>query len=180
MSCLAQSKSRWIFFVVHFFILAGLYGCTKAVSNPMISGTIPGPGKVSAPVSISYITPATVTVGEKAAVTINFTTRTEVDELALTLTGGKGLSLSPAEYRIDYGTQLPASSFSETVTVTPRRKGILYLNIFISGIFNDRKMVRAGAVPLTTGGEVKSSLNKSGKSAKGTTGKKIIIMPAEE
>ncbi len=163
-----------------FFLLAGLCGCTRTAGNPMISGTIPEPGKPSAPVSISYVTPAKGAVGEAAAVTVSFTTKVDVDELALELTGGKGLYLSPPEYRVDYGTQPAASSFSETVTVTPQRHGNLYLNVFISGLFNGHKMVRAGAVPITTGENVKNSIKKSGKAAKSTNGQSIIIMPAQE
>ena len=161
-------------------VFSGTASCSKT-SNQTISGKVPEPSKPSAPVSISYTVPAKAAVDESVEVTIKFNTRSDVEELTLTLTGGNGLELVPAEYEIDYGTQPLNSTFSETVTVVPRSEGVLYLNIFVAGTFNGNRMVRTGAVPVKVGsGDIGKMLKKSGQVTSDAEGRKIIIMPARE
>lgn len=154
---------------------AGGVPCKKAGTPPSRLG------KSTIPVIISYTVPETNQAGTYINVTINLKTLVDVNNFTLEIIADEGLALSPAgAYTVDYGDCLKNKTFSETVTVVPSAQGRLYLNVFISGVFNGKKMVDTLSVPINVGSVMQKTMKMSGQAAQDAKGKKIIIMPAEE
>lgn len=168
----------YVVLVISLFSI-GLIACSEK-SSKLISGETPLYGKPTAPVSISYTVPGMADVGQSVTVTVNFKILSDADNVNLKLTTDKGLEFTSGETEVDYGNQPANSTFSETVTVVPRTDGILYLNVFVTGTFGGKTMVRTGAVPVNAGTNIRNMMKKSGEITTDSTGKKIIIMPAEE
>lgn len=157
----------------------GLIACSEK-SSKLVSGEVPLSGKPTAPVSISYTVPEKADVGESITVTVKFKILSDAENVDLKLTADKGLELTSGETEMAYGSQPANSTFSESVAVVPHTEGILYLNVFVTGTFNGKTMVRTGAVPVNVGTNTRKIMKKSGKITTDSTGRKIIIMPADE
>lgn len=160
-------------------IFSGLIACSDK-SAKVISSEVSQSGKPTAPISISYTVPEKATVGENVTVKVEFRTLSDADGLKIELTAGEGLKLASGRYKVDYGIQPRNSTFSETLTVVPQTEGILYLNVFVTGIFGGNTMVRTSAVPVNVGTNMHKMLKKPGKVTTDSKGQKIIILPAEE
>ena len=160
-------------------LLTGLLACTSN-SRELITKEIPPSGKPVAPVTISYTVPEKAGVGESITVTVSFKLLSDAEKVTLKLTPDKGMEITSGKTDVDYGEQLANSAFSESVTIVPHTEGVLYLNVFVTGTFGGRKMVRTGAVPVYVGTDIRKMMKNSGKTVTDSTGKKIIIMPAEE
>jgi hypothetical protein len=149
-------------------------------SSQIIKKELPRSGKATAPISVSYSVPANVAIGDNVHITVTVKALSDVDNLSLKLIAGENLQMPSGELLKTYGNQLRNSAFSETVTVIPNTEGILYLNVFATGIFNGKKMTSAGAVPINTGTGTRKMLKKSGQIKTDSRGQKVIVMPAEE
>jgi len=160
-------------------LLTGFLACSGN-SRELITKEIPLSGKPVAPVSISYTVPEKADVGESITVTVSFKLLSDAEKVTLKLTPDKGMEITSGKTEVDYGDQLANSAFSESVTIVPHTEGVLYLNVFVTGTFGGRKMARTGAVPVYVGTDIRKMMKNSGKTVTDSTGKKIIIMPAEE
>ncbi len=136
-------------------------------------------GKTAAPISISYELASKADIGRETPVTIICKTLSDVDDLKLWITAGKGIDIVQ-DIEAEYGVQSASFDFSEEVRVIPKQEGILYLNVFVSGTFGNSKMVRSSAVPINVGNIPQNQLKTSGKIKTESTGRKIISMPAGE
>ena len=160
-------------------IFLWLIACSDK-SAKVISSEVSQSGKPTAPISISYTVPEKTTVGENVTVIVEFRTLSDAEGLRIEFTAGEGLKLTSGRYKVDYGIRPGNSTFSETVTVVPQTEGILYLNVFVTGIFGGNTMVRTGAVPVNVGATTHKMLKKPGNVTTDSKGQKIIILPAEE
>ncbi len=165
-------------FITLFIFTAGVACSGK--SGEVISKKQAQKGKVAAPISISYTVPSEAAVGKKITVKVEFTTLSDVDELRLELTAGESLDLISGNTEAEYGNQPSNSTFSESITVMPITEGILYLNVFVSGIFEGKTMVRSGAVPINTGSDKSKMLKTPGFTTTDSEGQKVIIMEPKE
>ncbi len=138
-------------------------------------------GKVVAPITISS-NPITeiVEIGNQIAITIHCNVHSAVDDLKLTIKPSQGLEMSPATIQQEYGSQPINFTLNETVNVIPQKNGRLYLNIFISGLFEGRKMIRTRTVSIQVGNKHQEKNRSLGKTKTTPNGQKIISMPAEE
>jgi hypothetical protein len=137
-------------------------------------------GKKVAPISISYEPVSEAEIGEAIDIEITCETLSDVSDLKLKLAPSKGMDMIPATFEVEYGDRSGKFKFSEHVGVVPGKEGLLYLNVFVSGIFDNRRMVRSGAVPVKVGNDPQKMLKSSGKLKTDTTGQRVISMPAEE
>jgi len=160
-------------------IFLWLIACSDK-SAKVISSEVSQSGKPTAPISISYTVPEKTTVGENVTVIVEFRTLSDAEGLRIEFTAGEGLKLTSGRYKVDYGIRPGNSTFSETVTVVPQTEGILYLNVFVTGIFGGNTMVRTGAVPVNVGATTHKMLKKPGNVTTDSKGQKIMILPAEE
>lgn len=160
-------------------IFTMLIACSDK-SAKVISSEVLQSGKQTAPISISYTIPEKSNVDEKVTVSVEFRTLSDADGLKIEITAGEGLKLVTGTYKVDYGTKPRNSTFSETLTVVPQTEGILYLNVFVTGVFGGNTMVRTGAIPIKVGADMKKMLKKPGEVTTDSKGQKIIILPAGE
>ena len=138
-------------------------------------------GKPSAPISISYSVPAQNSVGDSIPVTITIQVLSDFDSLKLEAIAEEGLRLLPSgPYERSYGSRPRNAALSETVTVIPSQEGRLYLNVFVTGVFNGKKMGHTRSIPLNVGTTSAKTLKKSNQVTTDSKGQKIVIMPAEE
>ncbi len=138
-------------------------------------------GKKVAPISISYGPVTKSAIGATTAIVISCATPADASDLKLKLAPSKGMDMIPATFEKAYGDQSGKFKFSEQVEVIPEKEGFLYLNVFVSGIFDKKRMVRSGAVPVKVGDNPQKLLKSSGQAKTDpTTGQRIISMPAEE
>ena len=137
-------------------------------------------GKPTAPIEISYTAPASAAIGTSVNVVVTIKALSDVSDLGLKVTANEGLSLNAGELVKNYGAQRRDAIFSETVAATPSAEGILYLNVFASGSFQGKTMIRVGAVPISVGTSPEKKLKKSGTIEKDSTGQSVIVMPADE
>ena len=160
-------------------VLSAAAGCPGGGQG--VSAPEDGAGRPQAPIGIARGTTPTVGVGEEGEIEISFTVHSDVESLQLEVTRGKGLALVSSEGIFEYGTQPGGSSFTETVTIRPEREGILYLNVFVSGVFAGRRMARAGAAPVLTGpGAERRALAAPGTIRRKADGTRIIERPIDE
>lgn len=137
-------------------------------------------GKPTAPIDISYSVPDSATIGASVSVVVTITVLSDVTDLRLNITAGEGLSLSGGELVKIYGEQNRDAVLSETITATPNARGILYLNVFTSGLFQGKSMAHASAVPISVGTSPEKMLKKAGAVERDSTGRNIVILPAQE
>ncbi len=138
-------------------------------------------GKPTAPVTISYTVPAKIAAGESINITVQVNILSDAEALKLRLIAGEGLDMTPKDREVNYSALPMNSTISESVTVTPQAEGILYLHVFVSGVFNGRTMARSGAVPVNAGqGTGRKMLRDAGQVTTDSKGQNIIIMPLEE
>ncbi len=137
-------------------------------------------GKKVAPISISYEPVSNAAIGEAIDIEITCETLSDVNDLKLKLTPSKGMDMIPETFETEYGDRPGQFKFSEQVVVIPGKEGFLYLNVFVSGIFGQSRMVRSGAVPVEVGNAPQKLLKSAGKLKTDTTGRRVISMPAEE
>lgn len=161
-------------------VLFGLVFCLGACVETTPPGPNPAPVQLTptAPVEISYIAPDRVEAGEEAEVVVSFKLRAPAEDLVLTVTEGKGLSLQSEAAVFDYGSQPAGSSFSETVSAASDGVGVRYLNVFVEGTFQGIRLGSTAAVPLRTGeGADRAALEPPGRIRTDGEGRKIIEMP---
>ena len=155
--------------------------CSKADAPHMHQGLISENPKTSAPVSISCRIPAKITVGESILVTIVCLIQENADDLVLTLKAAPGLEISQDAGETRYGSRPAKTSLSRTVTLTAKKEGLHYLNIFVSGLYSGRRMVRAGALSVVTSGyDPKEALENASPAITDQQGQPLITMPAQE
>lgn len=160
--------------------LSAFSACAEATKKISTSEGLGQPGKMSAPITISYVVPEKATIRESVSVLVKFQTHSDADDLKLELTTEEGLIFTSGNRNISYGSQPASSTFSETVTVVPDTGGILYINVFVTGTFNGRTMVRTGAVPIKVGSDLRKMLKTPGQVTTDSQGAKEIQMQAEE
>jgi len=170
-----------IFSWLPLFAIILFSGCSKTSSPHVIQGSIKANKKTTAPLSISYRIPARIAVNKPRSVTITCLVQESADDLVLTLKAGAGLEMASAGGETRYGSRPAKAVLSKTVILTAKKEGILYLNVFMSGMFNGRRMALAGAVPVTTGEyDAKEALKKAAPLTTDRQGQPIITMPAQE
>ena len=162
------------------FLFSALSACSETTTKKYTSGDLGQAGKMTAPITISYIVPEKAAVRESVSVLVKFQTHSDADDLKLELTTGEGLVFTSGNRNVSYGSQPANSTFSETVTVVPNTDGILYINVFVTGTFDGRTMVRTGAVPIKAGSDVRKMLKTPGQVSTDAQGEKEIQMRAEE
>ena len=168
---------------------AVLLGCFMALMAPCASSfaaeksfhkAVKVSGKPTAPIDISYAVPESVAIGASVNVVVTISVRSDVTDLGVKITAGEGLSLSGGLLVKSYGTQNSDAVLSETITVTPNARGILYLNVFTSGVFQGKSMIHASAIPVSVGTSPERMLKKSGTVQRDSSGRNIVILPAQE
>jgi len=154
---------------------ANSYAAVKTVHKVMKMS-----GKPTAPIEISYTAPVSAAIGSSVNVVVTIKALSDVADFGLKVTADEGLLLNAGELVKNYGAQKRDAVFSETLTATPNAEGYLYLNVFASGSFQGKTMVRVGAVPISVGTSPEKKLKKSGTIEKDSSGQNVVVMPADE
>jgi len=149
-------------------------------SNQPEAGKSDLAGKQLAPLSLSYETLSRADIGEKISIAITCQTLADVEALEIRVKPVKGLELIAEPFEVQYGNQAVNFVFTEMVEVIAQEEGVLYLNVFVSGVFDNNKMVRSTAIPVNVGNNPKKLLKRSGKLKTTVSGQRIISLPATE
>ena len=174
------------FFLLAFFLTLLPWQVACAGGQPRtVDYKAPHSPKRSAPIDITYSVPTQNNRGENIPVTITIRTLADASSLKLELTADSGLAMSlGTTYFRDYGSRLRNVTVSESLTVASKTGGRLYINVFVTGIFNGKTMMQVTSIPVSIGTATtttkQQASDKTSQSIDSTTKQKIIIMPAEE
>lgn len=159
--------------------MLALTACADKPLNRM-DGVMPEPHKASAPITLSFSTPAQLELQQSDTVTVTVSPNQDVENLSLSITADEGLYLEGGPVEVSFGSQASGTELSQEVKVTVHSEGLMYLNVYARGTFAGKDMGRSGVVPVQVGSDKSKNLRNSGKTEVDSTGQVISVSPAQE
>jgi hypothetical protein len=146
------------------------------------AGVTMSPGKMTAPVSISYQVVGNPVVGQPVAVNLLLTSSRDDQPVTLRYRANDASSmLFPDDQAnaVQLSVGRNEAQRVQQVTVVPQREGRLYLNVSAEVQTDNGSMFRSLAVPIQVG-SAPADLARNGELKETAEGEQVISMPAEE
>lgn len=153
---------------------------TRSVDLPTKDkkSTLPYPSKPAAAIGMSYTMEKNVEAGKPIEINIQLTNKVSVDDLLVSFKLDSGLTADSVLTQ-NFGV-LPAGAESTiNMRVIAANNGIYYINITAT-LVTDKQQGRSFVIPVNVGNvDAKQSMKVNGNIETDSSGRKIIIMPAE-
>jgi hypothetical protein len=130
-------------------LIASFVGCGSGTEGPPPAA--PGPSdRPKAPIEIVELVPITIGVGQSADVRIPFAVVADAEDLTMEVRPADGLAVDSPQTLFPYGARPARTALAETVAVRPTREGRMLLHVYVTGVFQGRRLGRTSVVRIQT------------------------------